>query len=53
MDGRLYSKYGILGAGIELDQGKAKVHLAKPRKWFEAQQGPPSPEVETAAAAGQ
>lgn len=37
-DGRLYIKYGILGAGVGLNEGKAKVHLGKPRKWFEEQQ---------------
>jgi hypothetical protein len=37
-NGRLFIKYGILAAGIGLDQGKAKVHLGKPRKWFEGQQ---------------
>jgi hypothetical protein len=36
-DGRLFIKYGILAAGIGLDQGKAKVYLSKPRKWFEEQ----------------
>ena len=34
-DGRLFIKYGILAAGIGLDQGKAKVHISKPRKWFD------------------
>ncbi len=38
-DGRLYLKHGILAAGIALDQSKAKVHLSKPRKWFEEQAG--------------
>ena len=36
-NGRLFTKYGIVAAGIALDQGKAKVQLAKPRKWFEEQ----------------
>lgn len=36
-DGRLYVKYKALGAGISLDQGKAKVHISKPKKWFDAQ----------------
>jgi hypothetical protein len=39
MDGRLFVKFGIIAAGIGLDQGKAKVHLGKPRKWFEGQPG--------------
>jgi hypothetical protein len=41
-DGRLYLKHGILAAGIALDQSKAKVHLSKPRKWFEEQKAPDS-----------
>ena len=45
-DGRLFIKYGILAAGVALDQGKAKVHLGKPRKWFEEQQSPPLESVE-------
>ena len=39
-NGRLFVKYGIVAAGIGLDEGKAKVHLAKPRQWFEEQPGP-------------
>ncbi len=39
MDGRLFITYGILAAGIGLEQGKAKVQLGKPRKWFEGQPG--------------
>jgi len=41
-DGRLYVKYKALAAGISLDQGKAKVHIAKPKKWFDEQ--PTGPE---------
>jgi hypothetical protein len=37
-NGRLFIKYGIVAAGIGLGQGKAKVHLGKPRKWFEEQE---------------
>jgi hypothetical protein len=36
-NGRLFIKYGILLAGIGFEEGKAKVRLAKPRKWFEEQ----------------
>jgi hypothetical protein len=39
---RLFIKKGIVAAGIALDLGKAKVQLAKPRKWFEEQQSPRS-----------
>ena len=38
-NGRLFTKYGIVAAGVALDEGKAKVHLSKPRKWFEEEQG--------------
>jgi hypothetical protein len=34
-NGRIFAKYGALSAGIGLTDGKAKLHLAKPRKWFE------------------
>jgi hypothetical protein len=34
-NGRIFAKYGALAAGIGLTDGKAKLHLAKPRKWFE------------------
>lgn len=49
-NGRLFTQYGIVAAGVALDNGKAKVHLGKPRKWFEEQQGLP-PESELPAAA--
>ncbi|MCW8984315.1 MAG: hypothetical protein OQK55_03155 [Thermoanaerobaculales bacterium] len=48
-NGRLFTKYGILAAGVALDQGKAKVYLGKPRKWFEDQQGPPPESVDQEA----
>jgi hypothetical protein len=34
-DGRLLIDYKALIAGVRLDQGKGKVVLSKPRKWFE------------------
>jgi hypothetical protein len=37
-DGLLYIKLKGIAAGIGINQGKAKIHLAKPRKWFDAQQ---------------
>jgi hypothetical protein len=49
---RLFFKHGILAAGIALDQGKGKVQISKPRKWFEEQQNPPTESVEPAAADG-
>jgi len=48
-NGRLYIKHGILAAGIALDDGKGKIHLSKPRKWFDEQQDPPPESVEPAA----
>ncbi len=42
-DGRVFVKYKALAAGISLDQGKAKVRVSKPKKWFEEQpKGPGS-----------
>jgi hypothetical protein len=36
-DGRLYVKFKAVAAGVSIDQGKTKVHLSKPRKWFDEQ----------------
>jgi hypothetical protein len=36
-DGRLYVKFKAVAAGVSIDQGKAKIHLSKPRKWFDEQ----------------
>jgi hypothetical protein len=41
-NGRIFAKYGALSAGIGLTDGKTKLHLAKPRKWFE--EGAPAAE---------
>jgi len=42
-DGRLFVRFKAVMAGVSLDQGKAKIHLSKPRKWFESQpKGPES-----------
>ena len=49
-NGRLFIKYGILAAGVALDQGKGKLHLSKPRKWFEEQQSAPSESADPAPA---
>jgi hypothetical protein len=48
-DGRIYARYGIFAAGVALDQGKKKVRLSNPRKWFEEQPGPPTESVRLAA----
>jgi hypothetical protein len=37
-DGRLFIKLKGIAAGIGINQGKASIHLAKPRKWFDEQQ---------------
>jgi hypothetical protein len=49
-NGRLFIKYGVLAAGVALDEGKGKVYVAKPRKWFEEQQGPSTDGVESTPA---
>lgn len=36
-NGRLFARFKAVMAGVSIDQGKAKVHLSKPRKWFEEQ----------------
>lgn len=40
-DGRIFIKYKGLAAGIGLDDGRSKIHLVKPRQWFEDQQESP------------
>ena len=48
-DGRIFVRFKAVMAGVSLDQSKAKIHLSKPRKWFEEQpKGPvpgPAPEA--------
>ena len=48
-DGRIFVRFKSVMAGVGLDQGKSKIHLSKPRKWFEEQpkgpQSSPAPEV--------
>jgi hypothetical protein len=46
--GRLLIDYGILTAGVALDEGKAKIHLSKPRKWFDEQRGSTPGKAESA-----
>lgn len=48
-DGRLFVRFKSVMAGVALDQGKATIHLSKPRKWFEEQ--PKGPEASSAAEA--
>lgn len=35
--GDLYARWGILGLGVELDDGKRTLHIAGAREWFESQ----------------
>ncbi len=42
-DGRLFARFKGVAAGVALDGGKAKIILAKPRRWFEAQDSVPGP----------
>jgi hypothetical protein len=37
--GDLYLRWGLLGAGIELDGDQRHWHLAKAREWFEQRPG--------------
>ena len=51
-DGRLFVRFKSVMAGVSLDQGKAKIHLSKPRKWFEEQSnGPPASSAQAADSA--
>ena len=36
-DGRLFVKFKSVMAGVSIDDGKTKIHLSKPRKWFDEQ----------------
>ena len=47
---RLYIKHGGLAAGVALDQGKGKIILSKPRKWFEELQSAPLEDAQSATA---
>lgn len=52
--GDLYLRWGLLGAGIELDGGQRHWHLARAREWFEQRPGllPGSDESDESGAAG-
>jgi len=50
VDGRLFARFKAVMAGVSLDQGKAKIHLSKPRKWFEAQ--PKGPRLNPSSSEG-
>jgi len=36
-DGRLFVRFKKVMAGVSIDDGKTKIHLSKPRKWFDEQ----------------
>jgi hypothetical protein len=36
-DGRLFVRFKSVMAGVSIDDDKTKIHLSKPRKWFENQ----------------
>ncbi len=38
-NGRIYAKYKGLDTGISITDGKGKLHVSKPRKWFEGETG--------------
>jgi hypothetical protein len=41
-EGRLFARIKAVMAGVSMDGGKPKIHLSKPRKWFEEQPKGPS-----------
>ena len=42
-DGRLFVRFKAVMAGVSMNKSKTKIHLSKPRKWFEEQsKGPVS-----------
>ena len=49
-DGKVYVKYKALAAGIGFDQGKSKIHLAKPRVWYDGQAEEPATAPASASA---
>jgi hypothetical protein len=44
-NGRLFIRFKSVMAGVSFDEGKSKIQLSKPRKWFEEQ--PTGPEADT------
>ncbi len=42
-DGRLFVRFKSVMAGVSIDDGKTKIQLSKPRKWFEDQPKGPVP----------
>jgi hypothetical protein len=49
-NGRVFARHGVRAAGVAFDEGKSKLILTRPRRWFEKQQKPPSSGSQTAAA---
>jgi len=48
--GRVFARHGRRAAGVAFDEGKSKLILTRPRKWFEKQRRPPSSGGQEAAA---
>jgi len=49
-NGRLFVRFKSVMAGVAFDEGKSKIHLSKPRKWFEAQPTGPAADASPPAA---
>jgi hypothetical protein len=50
-NGRLFVRFKSVMAGVSFDDGKSKVHLSKPRKWFDEQPTGPAAEAPPPATA--
>jgi hypothetical protein len=52
-DGRIFVRFKSVLAGVSLDQGKAGIHLSKPRAWFDEQTRTPGPSPAAESPAGE
>ncbi len=50
-NGRLFVRFKSVMAGVSFDEGKSKIHLSKPRKWFEEQPTGPAADASPPEAA--
>jgi len=39
--GRIFARHGALAAGMALDEGRRRIVVATPRRWFEKERSPP------------
>ncbi|MFD2189553.1 hypothetical protein [Pistricoccus aurantiacus] len=46
LDGALYAGYAALGLGLEIDDGETRLHLIKPRRWYEQARHLPAAELD-------